>query len=82
MSVFNKRIIARFIGNTSCGFVTGKVYELEIYTDSKWVWVKDRKGPAQCPYSSIRLLAQNWEIPANRNAEEKESPVSNRIFDD
>ena len=80
-----KRVEARFIGETSCGFVSGFVYELQIYTDSRWVWVRDRNSAAKCPYSSIKTLAENWEIPTKedfRRYGPGEVPVSNRIWDD
>lgn len=59
------KILGRFIGETSCGFVKGAVYDLVISTDTKnyFVWVKDKNGSGVCPYSSIRALAENWEIP-------------------
>jgi len=80
-----KRVKARFIEETSCGFVSGFVYELQIYTDSRWVWVRDRNSAAQCPYSSIKTLAENWEIPAKEDSRRYRPfgmPVSNRIWDD
>ena len=59
------KIKARFIGSTSCGFITGFVYYIRIYTDSndKYVWVKNLRGLGLCPYRSIKTLAENWEIP-------------------
>lgn len=80
-----KRVKARFIGETSCGFVSGFVYELQIYTDSRWVWARDRNSAAKCPYSSIKTLAENWEIPAkgdSRRYRPFRMPVSNHIWDD
>lgn len=80
-----KRVKAKFIGETSCGFVSGFVYELEIYTDSRWVWVRDKHSAAQCPYSSMKTLAENWEIPTKEDFRRHgpgETPVSNRIWDD
>ena len=80
-----KKVCARFIGETSCGFVSGRTYELEIFTDSRWVWVKDKHSGAKCPYASIKALGNNWEIPSNepfRFGEAGEMPVSNRIWDD
>lgn len=78
-----KKVTGRFIGETSCGFVWGFVYELNLFTDSKWIWAKDRNSAAACPYSSIKTLAENWEIPAKepfRRHGAEEMPVSNRIW--
>lgn len=80
-----KKVTARFIGQTSCGFVPDHVYELDIFTESRWVWVRDRHSPAKCPYESIGALGDNWEIPSKkpfRFAEVWELPASDRIWGD
>lgn len=80
-----KKVTAKFTGQTSCGFISGRVYELEIFTDSRWVWVRDKHSAAKCPYDSIRTLGNNWEIPTKEHfrwGEVGEMPQSNRIWDD
>ena len=59
------KIVGKFIGETSCGFVTNQVYQIVISTDTKnqFVWVKDSRSSACCPYTNIYTLAANWEIP-------------------
>lgn len=80
------RIKARFIGSTSCGFISGFTYEIKIYTDKKdkYVWVKDLHGYGICPYSSIDTLAKNWEIPThkdfNKNLRICDYPPSNNLI--
>ena len=58
-------IVARFIGDDSCGFEHGHTYHLRNYTEPRHriIWAKDMKSHACCPYSSINALAKNWEIP-------------------
>lgn len=81
----------RFIGNTSCGFVTNHEYTVKIcrcrcvrpFFNTKadnWLWVFDMHSGARCPYASIKLLADNWEIPVKQEGD-REIPVSNRIWD-
>lgn len=58
-------VIARFIGRDSCGFIHGRIYHLKIFTNGydEYLWVKSKYGKGLCPYSSIKTLAKNWEIP-------------------
>lgn len=74
-------ITGRFIGQTSCGFVSGNVYHLKMYVDGPYISLRDRRGPGYCPYSSISTLAQNWEIPSMKDVI-NEHPVGNHIGDD
>lgn len=49
----------KFIGkNGSMGLVFGRVYDVKIVSDSRYIWVK--WGNKQCPYSSPQALASNW----------------------
>lgn len=57
-------IWARFIGKTSCGFVSNKVYRVDMFGDEGYIWIKAKGGHAICPYSNLKTLAENWEIPA------------------
>lgn len=52
---------ATFIGKTSCGFETGKEYEIEITRDSRYVYVKEKNGKGFCPYGSLAKMAENWK---------------------
>lgn len=58
-------IKAKFIGQTSCGFISNQVYKIKIFTDKQnsYIWVKDLNSSARCPYSNIKTLSENWEIP-------------------
>lgn len=77
-----KGIKAKFIGNSSCGFISGFVYHINIYTDdnNRYVWVRDLNGSGCCPYRSIKTLAENWEIPIKdefiENISIRDMPVS------
>lgn len=61
------KVVGKFIGKTSCGFVTDRVYEIQINTGPKnrYVWVTDLHSSAACPYSNIHTLGENWEIPTS-----------------
>lgn len=61
----------RFIGTTSCGFITGKVYRIKIGADGPYISVRDVHDSRYCPYSSIATLSQNWEIPVKGDKDEK-----------
>jgi hypothetical protein len=56
----------KFIGTTSCGFTTDRIYNLYIYQSGDFIWVQDADGPGVCPYHSMETLIQNWKIPATR----------------
>lgn len=76
------KVIGKFIGETSCGFISDWVYEIRIGTDKKnqYVWVKDIHSSACCPYTNIHTLGANWEIPTNepfRQHSISEYPVGN-----
>ena len=55
-----------FIGESSCGFVSGQYYTVSMAFGSNLFWIKDLGSEAVCPYSSIQTLAQNWIIPARK----------------
>lgn len=74
-------VTGRFIGNTSCGFVSGNVYHLKMYTSGPYIILRDRQGSGYCPYSSIANVAQNWEIPNTQDVVNI-YPVGNHIGDD
>lgn len=61
-----KTVKGKFIGQTSCGFTSGIVYELTLFTDEKWLWVVNKQGRGACPYTSLEALARNWEIPVKK----------------
>jgi len=71
-------IKAKFIGQTSCGFISNHVYQIKIFTDknSQYIWVKDKNSRAKCPYSSIKTLSQNWEIPTKDEFSKIEIPIN------
>lgn len=52
---------AIFIGtNGSLGFVTGKEYDLHIFTRNGYIWIQD--GLTPCPYATMRALLKNWQF--------------------
>ena len=53
-------MVAKFIGKTSCGFITGKVYDIKIYTRDNLIIIEDLQSNATCPYSSIKTVNDNW----------------------
>ena len=62
------RIEARFTGNTSCGFISGWLYEIDILRrhGDPYLWVVDVHGPGCCPYSTMAAVTANWMIPADK----------------
>lgn len=62
------RTPARFIGETSCGFISGWLYEVRVERrpGSPYLWVVDLHSPGRCPYTTVGTLAANWRIPADK----------------
>lgn len=65
-----KRIVARFIGRNSCGFVNGRVYQLKssveienkVFMPKAYLWIEDCFGFGKCPYDSLEKILENWEV--------------------
>ena len=57
-------IYGKFIGKTSRGFVTGRMYLIRLSWDGLYIWIHRVDGPGCCPYTSVKAVAANWEIPA------------------
>ena len=56
-------VTAQFVGQTSCGFVSKKYYEIEISAGrSGCLCVRDVQGQGFCPYSTLAALRKNWKI--------------------
>ena len=53
---------ARFIGQTSCGFVHGRSYSIYSRIKKDMIWIYDRKSNAYCPYKSLEALLSNWQF--------------------
>lgn len=67
-------VTAQFVGQTSCGFVRNKYYEIEISAGrSGCLCVQDVQGQGFCPYSTLAALRKNWKIINN-----EKSPAVNR----
>ena len=59
-------VTAQFVGQTSCGFVREKYYEIEISAGrSGCLCVRDVQGQGFCPYSTLAALRKNWKIINN-----------------
>lgn len=59
-------VTAQFVGQTSCGFVSKKYYEIEISAGrSGCLCVRDVQGQEFCPYSTLTALRRNWKIINN-----------------
>lgn len=59
-------VTAQFVGQTSCGFVSKKYYEIEISAGrSGCLCVRDVQGQGFCPYSTLATLRKNWKIINN-----------------
>lgn len=55
-------VTAQFVGQTSCGFVREKYYEIEISAGrSGCLCVRDVQGQGFCPYSTLAALRKKLE---------------------
>lgn len=75
------KIVAEFIGQTSCGFVSNGTYEIKMKFKGKWIWIYDLHSAARCPYSNINKVAENWKMPVEMRANTF-LPDSNGIWED
>lgn len=65
-------VTAQFVGMTSCGFVTGKYYEIEVSAGrSGCLCVRDVQGQGLCLYSKLENLKSNWRVLDLRKTENK-----------
>lgn len=67
-------MVGRFVGETSMGFIHGKLYELkssiepiafkdDFKTDMKTcIVLRDKHSKAWCPYNSLEAILRNWEF--------------------
>ena len=56
-------VTAQFVGWTSCGFVTGKYYEIEVGAGvGGCLYVQEVHGNGFCPYSTLEGLRRNWRV--------------------
>lgn len=56
-------VTAQFVGWSSCGFVTGKYYEIEVSAGrSGCLCVQEVRGNGFCPYSTLENLKSNWRV--------------------
>lgn len=60
-------MLLKFIGSdSSMGLHCGSVYDVDIYSESKYIyvrWLKDWCQAVVCPYSSPQAFARNWTRP-------------------
>lgn len=65
-------VTAQFVGWTSCGFVAGKYYEIEVSAGrSGCLCVRDVQGQGLCLYSTLGGLKRNWRVLDLRQTENK-----------
>lgn len=65
-------VTAQFVGWSSCGFVTGKYYEIEVSAGrSGCLCVRDVQGQGLCLYSTLENLKRNWRVLDLRETENK-----------
>lgn len=65
-------VTAQFVGLTSCGFVTGKYYEIEVSAGrSGCLCVRDVQGQGLCLYSTLGGMKRNWRVLDLRETENK-----------
>ena len=56
-------LTAHFVGRTSCGFVTGKYYEIEVSAGlGGCLCVQEVQGQGLCLYSKMENLKRNWSV--------------------
>lgn len=65
-------VTAQFVGWSSCGFATGKYYEIEVSAGrSGCLCVRDVQGQGLCLYSTLENLKRNWRVLDLRETENK-----------
>ena len=65
-------VTAQFVGQTSCGFVRNKYYEIEISAGrSGCLCVRDVQGQGLCLYSTLENLKSNWRVLDLRKTENR-----------
>lgn len=65
-------VTAQFVGMTSCGFVTGKYYEIEVSAGrSGCLCVRDVQGQGLCLYTTLENLKSNWRVLDLRKTENR-----------
>lgn len=65
-------VTAQFVGRTSCGFVTGKYYEIEVSAElGGCLCVRDVQGQGICLYSTLGGMKRNWRVLDLRETENK-----------
>ena len=65
-------VTAQFVGWPTCGFVTGKYYEIEVSAGrSGCLSVRDVQGQGLCLYSKLENLKRNWRALELRETENK-----------
>ena len=56
-------VTAQFVGRTSCGFVTGKYYEIEVSAGlGGCLCVQEVQGHGFCQYYTLENLKSNWRV--------------------
>ena len=53
---------ARFIGQTSCGFIHGQTYSIYSRVKNDIICIYDRESDACCPYKSLEAFLTNWAV--------------------
>lgn len=59
---------AKFIGTTSMGFVSGRIYDIKSKIQMIWeggdtmacICIYDKNSTAWCPYQSLEAVMKNW----------------------
>ena len=65
-------VTAQFVGQTSCGFVREKYYEIEISAGrSGCLCVRDVQEQGLCLYSTLGGMKRNWRVLDLRETENK-----------
>lgn len=60
----------RFVGKTSCGFISNRIYDVEIRSGlvrtngkiKECVIITDKNGGGRCPYESLNGINANWKL--------------------
>jgi hypothetical protein len=59
------KITGKFIGNDSCGFENGRIYNLYFHlmmSNKNPMKIMVRCLTSECEYDSLYLFLQNWEV--------------------
>lgn len=60
--VNGKVMRAKFIGITSCGFISNHIYNIKSEIKNNYIYIYAIGEKGCCPYHNLESFLQNWKI--------------------